>query len=216
MTQAGSGPVWATFDNFDMARRGFGAFRRSETAMGRTQVHIQTAANDWYLNEDLDAALASLRPAPGRALGISMGAFGALLFAAALGTEEAILVSPRFPAPLGWPKRAKVYATNPPPGWEARLRAATIALPAGLVLYDPHHKDDRAATLWLTGLNPRLRVLAVPFADHPATRLFREAQSWGPLQRHLLETALPELPAAIATLRRQVRTRSVTYRNRLG
>ncbi|NBZ86755.1 hypothetical protein [Stagnihabitans tardus] len=215
MTQQGQGRLWATFDNFDAERRGFDPLRLSQTAAGFAQVHVQTAANDWYLNPDLAEAL-RLTPGQGRALGISMGAFGAILFAGALGTEEVILVSPRFPAPLGWPKRAKVYAAAPPEGWEALLEEATATLPGGVILFDPHHKDDKAATRWLMARNPRLCAVAVPFADHPATRLFRETETWGPLQRLMLSEPLATLPAAIAGLRRQVRRKSPSYAVKTG
>lgn len=85
-----------------------------------------------------------------------------------------------------------------------------------MILYDPHHKDDKAATRWLMARNPRLRAVAVPFADHPATRLFRETETWGPLQRLLLSEPFATLPAAIAKLRRQVRGRSPSYQLKTG
>jgi hypothetical protein len=213
ITRQGCGPLWATFDNFDAARRGFDPVRLPLTATtaGYAPCHVQTSGNDWYLGPDLDAALA-LTPGTGRALGISMGAFGALLFAAALGTTEVIMVSPRFPAPLGWPRTAKIYAANPPPGWQARAEQATRALPRGVILFDPHHPDDKAATRWLMARNPRLRAVAVPFASHPATSLFRESQSWGTLQDLMLTCPFEALPTAIARLRRQMRLKSERYR----
>lgn len=213
ITKQGQGPLWATFDNFEPGRRGFDALRLPGSAIkaGYAPCHVQTAGNDWYLNPDLDAAL-SMPPLGGRALGVSMGAFGALLFASALGTGQVILVSPRFPAPLGWPRTAKIYAANPPPGWEARAEEATRALPQGVILFDPHHPDDKAATRWLMARNPRLCAVAIPFASHPATSLFRETQSWGALQDLLLHSPFDALPGAIARLRRQMRRKSERYR----
>lgn len=213
VTQRGAGPAWVMFDNFDAARSGFGGLNRARTAseLGWSVLQVQTAANDWYLNPDLDPALAALPRTGGRALGISMGAFGALLFAETLGLEDAILVSPRFPDALGWPRRAQVYAEDPPKGWEKRLKRATRRLAGGVVLYDPWHRDDRSAVRWLCALNPRLRVLALPFSGHPSTAFFREAEAWGPLQRLFLTLSMAELPTSLARLRRGLRGQVATY-----
>jgi hypothetical protein len=219
--QEGSGPAWVTFDNFQPKRTDFTPPRREGSALARgwSTLQIRTRRNDWYLNPDLARAQAALMPMPGaRAMGFSMGGFAALLFAPALGLEEAILVSPRMPAPITWPKRAVVYADPQtlPPGWEDLAREGVRRLARGLVLYDPHHADDLATARWIQAENPAILGLALPFAGHPATALFREASAWSEVQSACLSLSIAELPAALARLRRSCRSVAPSYRAALA
>ena len=90
-TLYGTGPpLFATYDNFVLGKAGFSDANLSQKilAAGFRQVAIQSASNDWYLNPELDDLISALRnTAAGfegsKALGFSMGGFGALLFASA-------------------------------------------------------------------------------------------------------------------------------------
>ncbi len=222
-TVFGSGePLFATFDNFVREKSAFAACRASRKvlAAGFRQVVIQTCCNDWYLNPELDDLRALLRlqtdrGAASKALGFSMGAFGALLCAEALHISEMYLVSPRFPRPTGWVGKAKVNCADQylAADWQSRLVEATAISHNMVIFYDHRSFDDRMAAHWLERTNLDVKTVGIAFGGHPCTGYINDANKFGELQDILLR---PEVSIKdIVTLKRAARLKSPAYRARL-
>lgn len=214
--------LFATFDNFVVGKTGFseaGASRKV-IAAGYRNIVIQTADNDWYLNDELEDLLVVLRQqtcfALAKGLGFSMGAFGALIFAEALRLKELVLVSPRFPRPFDWPGQARINCSDAllNQSWRDRLTRAAAVAPQSLVLFDPRHFDDRMAARWLARSTANVSTLAVAFGGHPCTKYINESGNFGNLQRILLGEgdARPD----IVDLKRIARGQSEAYGSRLA
>jgi hypothetical protein len=222
-TVFGTAPaLFATFDNFTVGKSGFSdcAPSRKVIAAGYRKIIIQTARNDWYLNAELEAMLETVCSLgntghPTKALGFSTGAFGALIFADALHMRELILVSPRFPRPMGWTGKARVNCPEAylAPDWQDRLTHAAASAPASLILFDPRHFDDRMAARWLERTSAGMTTLAVPFGGHPCLQYINEAGAFGNLQNILLKQDGGH--HGIFELKKAARTQSKNYRVRL-
>ena len=168
-----------TFDYRQDGREGFSADSHSTgfARQGFSQLAIKTRANDWFVNEEtpaLEAALARVAQGHSRvqALGFSMGGYGALRFARALGLQQAVIVSPQVSplAPGDGRYRAEAGA------WDEGLGAlAPLPRLGGLLVFDPFVPEDRAHARAAVALFPGLRVLRLPFGGHPAIRTLRGA-----------------------------------------
>lgn len=223
-TVFGTGPgIFVTFDNFVIGKADFAECSASAKviAAGFRQIVIQTARNDWYLNDELEPLLSALgkvanADGPTKALGFSMGAFGALIIARALRVDELILVSPRFPQPMGWTGAAKINCSAAllAPDWQDRLSAAACAVPDSVVLFDPRHFDDRMAARWLERASPKVRTVGVAFGGHPCTKYINLSGNFGHLQQILLEQ--PPRYAGIFKLKKAARAKSVAYLSRVA
>lgn len=192
--------LYPKFDNFVGMKAEFSAPKSSRKALaaGFRHLVIQTTANDWYLNAELDDSPGVLRQEVGtaetsRSLGLSMGVFGALLFAEALGTRDLILVSPRLPRPMGWIGRAGINRAGINRAkallsrfWPERINAATAHPVRTLLLYDPQKFDDRMAARWLEDTGLQVRTLGVAFGGHPCVSFITDANGFGALQDILL------------------------------
>jgi pimeloyl-ACP methyl ester carboxylesterase len=171
-----------TFDHRQRGRAGFNAPRHSSTFArgGFWQLNIQTRENDWFVNADtlaLEQALKGLRGRFARVnvMGFSMGGYGALRFARALGADQAVLISPQFSIArdvVPFETRYHVEAE----GFDPELGdLARVAMPAleGLILVDPFHAADMTHVARIRRLFPRLKLARLGFAGHPATRVIR-------------------------------------------
>jgi hypothetical protein len=151
-----------------------------------------------------------------RAMGFSMGAFGAILLAGALGVQSAYLISPRFPRPLGWPGSARVNCDVAllPDGWQQAATAAVADLPGAVVLYDVAHADDRMALRWMQGVNGRIAAAGFAFGGHPCTSYVKEAHRFVALQEMCLnpDASFPDL----IRVKRLARAQSTLYRAKLA
>lgn len=220
----GTGPgLFATFDNFVIGKAEFAecSASRKIIAAGFRQIVIQTARNDWYLNDELAPLLGAVSKVcnavgPAKALGFSMGAFGALIFARALRVDEMFLVSPRFPRPMGWTGVAKINCSEAllAPDWQDRLGDAAFAAPRSVVFFDPRHLDDRMAARWLERASPKVKTVGVAFGGHPCTKYINLSGNFGQLQRLLLEQ--PTGYAGIFKLKKAARRKSDAYLSRLA
>lgn len=198
-TLFGSGPgLFATFDNYVPGKAGFGTANPSRKVLeaGFSHLVLQTARNDWYLNADLGPLQAVLRDrfkggAAAKAMGFSMGAFGAILLAGALGLGAPWLISPRFPRPLGWPGMARVNCDPAllPADWQQLVAAAVADLPGGVVLYDAAHADDRSALRWMQGVNGRISAAGFAFGGHPCTSYVKDSNRFAAFQEACLAPA---------------------------
>lgn len=177
-----------TFDYRQQGRSGFNAKRHSSTFArgGFWQLNIQSRENDWFINpetEALEAALAGLRGRFGRVnlLGYSMGGFGALRFARALGADQAVLVSPQFsiaPGVVPFEMRYRAEAAGFDPDLGDLRRVAVPGL-RGLILVDPFLRADMRHARLIARHFPGMELARLAFAGHPATRVLRSAgKAW--------------------------------------
>jgi hypothetical protein len=168
-----------TFDYRRDGREGFSADDHSTgfARQGFSQLAIKTRANDWFVNREtpaLEEALERVRAEHRRvqALGFSMGGYGALRFARALGLAQAVVVSPQVSPVAKWDGRYREEA----PGWDATLGALRADEELrGLLVFDPFVREDLAHARAILALFPGLRPLRLGFGGHPAIRTLRGA-----------------------------------------
>lgn len=212
-----------TFDYRQAGRAGFNAPRHSSTFArgGFWQLNIQTRTNDWFVNPEtraLEAALGVLRGRFGRVnlMGFSMGGYGALRFARALGADQAVLVSPQVSIAPGVVPFETRYAAEAA-GFDAALGdLAAVAWPglAGLILVDPFLAADMGHARMIRALFPQLGLARLAFAGHPATEVIREAGRIWTLHREA--TAAGPERQLICAAHRAGRRQSAGYWERLG
>jgi hypothetical protein len=184
---AGDAGLLVTFDNWRRFRKGFGAVVPSRTAdrMGFRNLIVTTAANDWFLNGETAALRVALarfvQPfAVVRAVGYSMGGYGALTLSAALGLTSVVLFGPqvsirRKVVPFEtrwWREQGKIDAVQDCLGDVVKRDLR------GVILFDP--RSVRAETLQaraVQALVPGLQMVALPFSGHPPTAMLRAGQA---------------------------------------
>lgn len=217
--RANASRLFVSFDSFRPDRRGFDARRpvKFYADHGLAQIQIQTARNDWYLNDDLEPMLAalSLCVRPFRrvySMAFSMGAFGALRMSRALRLSRVLLVSPQITPFSHRGPRDPRYAEH-----EADMRADLDLKPEhlfgrlrGCILFDPLHAcADVDHARAIEALAPGLRPVALPFAGHPADKTLLEGKVWPQFQAQLLRDAAA--PPALKALHRAARENSPSY-----
>ena len=168
-----------TFDYRKDGRDGFSADTHSTSfaRQGFSQLAIKTRANDWFVNEEtsaLEEALARVARGRVQALGFSMGGFGALRFARALGLAQAVVVSPQVSPHAPWDARYRAEAQ----GWDEGLGNLGVrAMPglSGLLVFDPFVAEDLHHARAIRALFPGLQPVRLGFGGHPAIRTLRGA-----------------------------------------
>ena len=189
--------------------------------MGFAQLSIKTRANDWFINADTlaaEAALERLRPDYGRihALGFSMGGYGALRFAAALGLQSVVVVSPQVslhPDQAPFENRYLQESARFDPVLGDLSHRAVPDL-RGLVLIDPFQPADLLHARRITALFPLLQIVRLNFGGHPGFGVIREAgKSW---TVHQAAAAASADPAQIIAAHRAGRRHSPGYWLRLA
>lgn len=188
-----------------------GQVRRALTA-GLAHLHVQSRWNDWFLNAEtpaLEAALHTLRARfmTARALGFSMGGYGALRFSRALRLNQVLLVSPqvslllpeedRYPEAAGFDPQAGDLATHARPDLK------------GVVAFDPTHALDRLHAERITALLPGIRPAKLSFGGHPGTAAIGQAGGFRALQRLSLSSRLRSRDVVL--LHRELRRASARY-----
>lgn len=136
---------------------------------------IMLSENSWYLTpenaalrEALDAHCAAARDV--RAMGVSMGGFGAVLLSKALHLRKALLISPQysiFPSRAPWDRRRNKLSKDFQPAWDDLDQGLKPDL-TGLLIYDPRRRPDVYHAHALGRALPDLKIAAVPFGGHPA------------------------------------------------
>jgi hypothetical protein len=179
LTGPGPNGLFVTFDNWRKDRVGFPERTPLKTAlaMGYASLNIATAANDWFLNPDLDplrrmlAGLASQFPVV-RAMGFSMGGYGALLFSRALRLDYVTLFAPQVsiraavaPFERRWRREAGLI--------DGRLDdlAGTVSPDLkGVAIFDPFYaRAERQHARAIQALAPGIALAPMPFSRHPPT-----------------------------------------------
>lgn len=221
LTDGAPDRLFVSFDNYEPNKRGFrqAAGRRFFAERGWANLHVQTAANDWFLNPDLPAAIAAAAACGARygvvvTYGFSMGGYGALRFAAGIGASRAVAISPQ-----ASPDPART-------GFETRWRQARKGLDFRqdvlgdlahcqvIAAFDPRHRQDAGHMRLLHSLVPGLNLLPLPFGGHPATRVIREGRRLGDFAEHLLVQGFDR--AALLAYHKQSRRKSQHYAARLA
>lgn len=187
-------------------------------ATGYASIWVQTAENDYYINDDLPDLRQALHDYTARfayvaAIGFSMGGFGALLLSRALRLQQAVLVSPQrrgFPARFPFRSSPEVEALAFQQGGDPALDGVLPGL-RGVVLFDPisGRGRDRAYAGHLARIAPGLAPLPLPGGGHPATGALHDAKRFGQFQKAILQ--MPPDPAAIRAIHRSSRRTSPRY-----
>lgn len=207
-----------TFDYRMPNRRGFRGqppskfLRRS----GVDHAHVFAAANDWFINPDIDAlesAFADLgrRYDKVRVMGYSMGGYGAFRFARALGATDVIAVSPQASISrqtVPFERRWRAEAADFDAACGDLALVGTEAL-AGYIAVDPFRRFDMAHARLILDQFPSVELARLPFGGHPATKALAGARRR--LATHQSIVAERVQASDLITLHRQVRSESIDY-----
>ena len=150
-------------------------------------------------------------------MGFSMGGYGALRFARALGADQAVVVSPQVSIAPGVVPFETRYPAEAGQFDAALGDLAASAWPglAGLILVDPFHAADMAHARMIRTLFPRLEFARLAFAGHPATGVIRQAGSLWTLHREATAARGPDR-RLICAAHRAGRRQSAAYWDALG
>lgn len=197
---AGKAGLFVSFDHYRVDRRGFSPRAPVQLALDRgfASLVISSAANDWFLNPDLPALCGSLADLAQnypvvRAIGFSMGGYGALLMSQALGLSFATLWAPQ----VSIRKRVAPFETRFQR--EARqinavadqLRLYIKPDLEGVILFDPFaHPAERQHARAIQALAPRLAVCAMPFSGHPPTEVVMSGRCYTSVMEHTVAGTL--------------------------
>lgn len=207
-----------TFDFRRTTRKGFSdlAFSSSFARQGHAQLSISCRQNDWFINDETEALERVLAPvvarfAEVRALGYSMGGYGAFRFARTLRLSGIVAISPQSTIVPGAIKGDRRYAAEAqgfdPVLGDLQTRGRTD-LP-GLILVDPLNRLDLAHARRITQAFPQAQIIALPCAGHPASKILGEAGQGWLLQREAV--AENQTGRAIRTAWRKARRDSARY-----
>lgn len=188
-----------------------GSVRRALTA-GLAHLHIQSRWNDWFLNPEtpvLETALKSVRARflTARALGFSMGGYGALRLSRVLRLNQVLLVSPQvsllLPEEDRYPEAARFDAAAGSLATHAR-RDLT-----GVVAFDPFHRLDHLHACHISALLPGVTPAKLAFGGHPGTAALGHVGGFRALQRLSLSSRLRA--GDVVQLHRELRQGSMRY-----
>lgn len=222
--QPGKGRLFVSFDSLKPKRDGFDDRGPVKffLAQGWSHLIIQTARNDWYLNDDLDALRARLEEFVGpyrrvSSMAFSMGGYGALLMSRALRLAQIFLISPQVTPFSHQEPRDPRYRV-----FEAAMRADLDLARGdlhegmrGFVLFDPLERNkDRDHARAIANLAPGLQCLALPMAGHPADKTILEARLWPEFQSLLTDRQCQAQD--LKALHRKGRSLSQTYQSALA
>jgi hypothetical protein len=199
-------------------RPGFGeAFLASRQT---DAVHVISRTNAWFDHPQIAEALAAVAEGVrgyGRVVtyGSSMGGYGALRFAEAVGAQAAVALSPQYGLPPAAPFEDRFRSERVGrAGLDPRHFSQTVT---PFVFYDPRDLDQRHVHL-IRGAYPRTIALPMPHAGHPVGPYMDEA---GLLTGAILDIAADRFQpepfiAAARARRRQSSQYLFTLARRLG
>jgi hypothetical protein len=192
--------LYVIFDHWRQDRAGFAQMTpvAAAIAMGYASLAISSAANDWFLNSDLDALRAVLAPLAARypvvrASGFSMGGYGALLFSQALRLDYAALFAPQVsiltaiaPFERRWQKEAALIDA----AQDDLARMAKRDL-RGVILFDPFYaRAERLHARAIQAIVPGMTLVPMPFSRHPPTAVITAARGFGKIQKTVIAGTL--------------------------
>jgi hypothetical protein len=186
--RVGSKKTIVTFDHYTPGKCGFELFKPARWVCGKdlNEIRIQTNENDWFLNEDLDPAIDSIRQEillqrNVTCVGFSMGAFAAILIGSHLQVNYIVAISPQF-SPLG--RGEGLHQDN---GLIGRADLANLVPGCqrncqGAVLFDPLIRQDDWHAERIGETFPSIDIVPLPGGGHPATRRLRANGNLGLLK----------------------------------
>ena len=188
------GPCVVTFDCYQVedidGRQGFGeAFFESRAI---DAVHVMSRQNDWYQDEEIEAALdaiaATLRCRSGRIItyGASMGGYAALRFANRLNASSAIAIAPQFsidPAIAPFDRRWKESQQIK---FRSEINGPFLLPERAVVIYDPKMAED-ARHVDLFKAQGDLQTVPVLYSGHSAGLLLSQLNLLGEFVIDMLE-----------------------------
>jgi len=206
--------LYVTFRQWVPEPGGFderGCVQRALTA-GLAHLHIQTRWNDWFLNREtaaLETALQAVRDRflTARALGFSMGGYGALRLSRALRLNQVLLVSPQVSLFLpGEDRYSEAVAFDPVAGDLSTHARRDLT---GVVAFDPFHRLDARHAREVMRLLPGIQPAPLVFGGHPGTAALGQAGGFRTLQRLSFSARLEA--SAVVALHRELRSTSQRY-----
>ena len=215
--------LMVTFDFRSVGKTDFMPLKTSSNfaKAGYAQLSINTRVNDWFINADTAAMEAELpnltrRYKIVRALGYSMGGFGAFRFARAVGANVVIGVAPQLSihpdvVPFEWRYKDEAQGFDPDLGDIASRVPRDLS---GLIIFDPFVRPDRRHAERFRALLPGLRFARLGFGGHPPTRVLGHAKRSGLLLK--AATADPPSPKPILNAHRAGRRADPGYWTRLA
>lgn len=176
---------------------------------GLDVIGVSSTAYDWYPRDTMAALLPVIRAAAKPAIisyGFSMGGYGALKYASALGARGVLALSAQYsidPADGTTGERGMTYFD---PALHRDMRITPGDYPDGaLLMWDPESPADHrhaAAIARLPGIRPvRLRL-----AGHATAAIFSETGRLLPVAQALLADRLEEAVAGVRAARREAPT----------
>ncbi len=185
---------------------------------GINAIGVTTAANDWYAQPEIEFALESIRHATaGMTLigyGASMGGFGVLNHAEALGVVRVVAVTPQFSPDLRkTPFETRFTQLYVDPDFPIDRMAHQNRRAEGYIIFDPLMRDDRRHAELIAPHHDLQKVL-VPFAGHHPFPLLHQAGLLNDALAAMLRGTLE--PAALRRQLRQRRRQSRSYLGRVG
>ena len=216
----GHSRLMVTFDFRTPGKSDFGPVNPSRAFAdnGFDQLMIKTRTNDWFINAETEAMEAVLAPLAARykevrALGYSMGGYGAFRFAAALKARFVAAVSPQMSidpqvVPFDHRYRAEAKEFDPRLGRLPPHKALT-----GFIIFDPFVRPDRRHARMLQQMFPEISLLRAGFGGHPASGVLRDAGRGGVVQRAAMGLVPP---GRILHLHRAARSGTNAYWSRLS
>lgn len=195
-----------------------GSFDEAKPSMrfvneGYAHLHLQSRMNDWYINGEtqaLETALAGLSGFNRRVgIGFSMGGYGAVRFADALGLEHLIAVSAQYtidPALVPQDRRYRKHAG----GFDPEVgRIAENSVLKGAIVYDPALALDKLHAQQLKALCPSMQLVPMWGGGHPATGVIGSLKRFPRVQKQLLDGDVN--CAALRRIHRKCRRNSPLY-----
>jgi tetratricopeptide (TPR) repeat protein len=163
-----------TFDSYHephgLDRPGFGeAFFLSE---GVTAIHVLSHANDWFQTSEIRDIIQIIRTESAAAerllaYGSSMGGYGALRFAGAIGAHAALALSPQYSLdPRKVPFETRWSADQRRIRFREEIDGTIVAGPRMILAYDPGIEADRRHAELVAAAIPA-ELLPFPRAGHP-------------------------------------------------
>lgn len=187
--------VVATFDHLVVGKTGFTAPVPSAVVerAGASQLIVQCAANDMFLNADLmplTNACAALAASFRQVIcyGYSMGAYAAMMFSGPLKADRVVCISPQFsmdpkkvPFETRWADLAKNLNHDLDDLWVCIAKNAD-----GFLIYDSQIVKDELHIGRIVELCPHWHCLPMPGAGHPASKILLKGRQFAPFMVHAL------------------------------
>ena len=191
-----SGPLVVTFQSAAMGgalggdngldKMGFG-----ETFLEKMKinaVHVLASRNHWYQTDDIEGVVDEIyreyasKASHVVAYGSSMGAYGALMYAARIGASSVVALSPQFSInPAKAPFEPRFTRFFDPGDWTRdTYSSAGFDRIQAVLIYDPYDADGQHALL-IKEVIPSIELVPTRFAGHPVGPVLKQTELLKPM-----------------------------------